>query len=60
MPIKNYIQMSEHKNNISNSRFLNLQVVYLLLVPLQIVVRPLFFFYYFDIDIGLGCNQYEP
>lgn len=59
MPINNYTQMSEHKNNISNSRFLNLQVVYLLLVPLQVVVRPLFF-YYFDIDIGLGCNQYEP
>lgn len=51
--------MSENKNNISNSRFLNLQVVYLLLVPLQVVVRPLFF-NYFDIDIGLGCNQYEP
>lgn len=59
MPINNYTQMSEHKNNISNSKFLNLQVVYLLLVPLRVVVRPLFF-YYFDIDIGLGCNQYEP
>lgn len=59
MPINNYTQMSEHKNNISNSRFLNLHVVFLLLVLLQVLVRPLFF-YYFDIDIGLGCNQYEP